>query len=155
MQGRRKGGALEAGQMLAEPTELFATCFWFLQFASLQCSPTAASDCGAGPPLHRLAGWCPHWFPCVSLLRTAHEQPRANPLVGNYFQLFSDLVEFQARALVCFSCGLEKCAVWNNIVESRTLNLCMEQEGKLFFHFSTGGCGNKREIETETYFLLH
>ena len=43
-------------------------------------------------------------------------------------------------------------------MKNKTLNLCMVQEGKLFFHFNTGGggsSGNKREIETETNFLLH
>lgn len=52
----------------------------------------------------------------------------------------------------------EKVAVWSNVVKSKTLNLCVVQEGKLFFHFSPGGggsSGNKREIETETDFLLH
>lgn len=40
-----------------------------------------------------------------------------------------------------FFLWVRKFAVWNNIVKNRTLNLCMEQEGKLFFHFSTGGPG--------------
>jgi len=43
-------------------------------------------------------------------------------------------------------------------MKNKTLNLCMVPEGKLFFHFNTGGggsSGNKREIETETNFLLH
>lgn len=97
----------EASRSLASPTELFATCL-LVSVVCLPCSTAAASGCGAGPPLHLPAGRCPHSFPCASLCsgRPMNSQGLI-PLVGNYFQLFSGLVEFQVSPLVCFSCGLE------------------------------------------------
>lgn len=142
------------------PKSYWIVCYLLFNFCSL---PPILHD---NPwLLHLLAGWCASWFPCVSPENVQWTNCSGLiPVAGNYFNYFQALVDFQVRALVVYFVFLflwvRKFAIWSNVVKNRTLNLCMVQEGKLFFplqHWRRGGgCSeNKREIETETNFLLH